>query len=422
MTKLKAIFPPVGARIIKSAVAVLLCFLIYHFIRKNGIVFYSQLACLWCMQPLWESTVDRAVQRTKGTIVGALMGLIVLLIDKTVPLNELVYVALVSFFIVITLYVTGNYKMKNASYFSCVVFLSIVINHIGDANPFVFTFNRFVDTMIGIGVGMGVNSFRLPCKKQTDTLFISGIDDTLPLENNKLNAYSVVELNRMIEDGAKFTISTKRTPASLREPLRGVNLKLPVIAMDGAILYSLSENHYIKVFAISKELTNRIKEFLNGFGINYFVNQLIDDTLLIQYKELLNDAEKNIYSKLKNSPYRNYTTVDLGDKADCVYFMLIDKSEVTEQIYEELSKKEFFSKLRVEHYKSDDYPGYSYIKIYSHSANRKRMTEYLKEYVGVSKTVTFGSIEGQYDVIVHKFDTNKVAKTLKCLYEPGIFS
>lgn len=50
-------------------------------------------------------------------------------------------------------------------YFSCVVFLSIVVIHIGDANPCLFVFNRVMDTMIGIIVGMLVNSVRLPRRK-----------------------------------------------------------------------------------------------------------------------------------------------------------------------------------------------------------------------------------------------------------------
>jgi hypothetical protein len=46
------------------------------------------------------------------------------------------------------------------------------------------------------------------------------------------------------------------------------------------------------------------------------------------------------------------------------------------------------------------------------------MTEYLKTIVGVEKTVTFGSIEGRYDVVVNQGDTNKVVHMVKKIYEP----
>ena len=47
--------PPIGARIIKSALSVALCMVVY-WLRTllpvgNGIPFYSALAALWCMQP-----------------------------------------------------------------------------------------------------------------------------------------------------------------------------------------------------------------------------------------------------------------------------------------------------------------------------------------------------------------------------------
>jgi hypothetical protein len=46
------------------------------------------------------------------------------------------------------------------------------------------------------------------------------------------------------------------------------------------------------------------------------------------------------------------------------------------------------------------------------------MIEYLKSMVEVDKTVTFGSIEGRYDVIVNQGDMNKVVHVVRKMYEP----
>ena len=43
-------FPKIGMRIIKSALGVLLCFVIYFLRGKHGTPFYSALAVLWCIQ------------------------------------------------------------------------------------------------------------------------------------------------------------------------------------------------------------------------------------------------------------------------------------------------------------------------------------------------------------------------------------
>ena len=423
---LKTKIPRIGMRMIKSAVAVFLCFLFYLVFRKNGIIFYSQLAALWCIQPQMESSRSKAWQRTVGTMTGAVFGLIVLLIDKNLlPGNQwgnFYYDILVALAIIGVIYVTLLIRKKDASYFSCVVFLSIVVIHIGDANPYLFVFDRVMDTLIGIAIGMFVNSVQLPHRKEKNILFISGMDDTLLTANQQLSPYSLVEINRMLADGARFTVSTKRTPASLLEPLRGVHLKLPVIAMDGAVMYDITKHEYMHVYVISQEMAQSLREFLEIFEVNYFMNMLLDNMLVIQYKELINEAEKDIYEKMHISPYRNYTNKEFLPDGRCIYFMLIDTKQKIQMIYDALQETEYAKQLRIITYDSDDYQGYAYIKIYNKNATREHMIAYLKQETGASQIVTFGSIAGKYDVVIHEYDNNKVAKTLKKMYEPLLWT
>ena len=51
-----------------------------------------------------------------------------------------------------------NANEKNTSYFACVVYLSIAVNHVTDVDPFLFVLNRCFDTVIGIAVGLFVNT------------------------------------------------------------------------------------------------------------------------------------------------------------------------------------------------------------------------------------------------------------------------
>lgn len=208
---------------------------------------------------------------------------------------------LVSVMIVIVLYTTVLIKKKQASYFSCVVFLSIVVNHVGDSNPFLFVWNRFLDTVIGIMIGIGVNSFSLPKEKKKDILFISGLDDTLLYEDDNLSDYSRIELNRMLDEGANFTISTMRTPASLMKPMRDIHLKLPVIAMDGAVLYDINENAYLKVYVISNVMSLKVFSLIEEQGLSCFANVIIDDMLVIYYKETEDDVHRRLIKEMRIS-------------------------------------------------------------------------------------------------------------------------
>lgn len=420
----KAAIPHIGMRILKSAAAVFVCYLV-SFIRGNsGIVFYSQIAALWCIQGYVSNTKQNALQRCAGTVIGALYGLIFLLgrqgIEEIsgIQIGEAVNVLVITVFIIAVLYTTVLVKKKQASYFSCVVFLSIVVNHVTDANPYLFVWNRFLDTIIGILIGIGVNIVSLPHKKRRDILFVSGLDDTLLSSDHRLSDYSKVELNRMLDEGMNFTIATTRTPASLMDPMRDIRLKLPVIAMDGAVLYDIQDKMYLKVYVISKDTAGRVRELVRGEGLICFTNVIIDDMLVIYYDQSKDEIHRRLVGDLRRSPYRNYVQREAPQDEDVVYFMLLYPKNVIEAVYQRLAASGLTGELRIIKYDSDDYPGYSYIKIYNKNATKENMMGYLKHMTHVSEIVTFGSIEGRYDVVVENGDSNQVVHMLKKMYEP----
>ena len=424
MKKKQLKFPPVGLRIIKSAVAVALCYLVQLLRGGNGIVFYSQLSALWCMQAYISTTRKNAVQRIIGTVTGAFFGLLVLLLSISVREHFIFSERAAYFFnaflisatLVPVLWTTVFLKKKEASYFSCVVFLSIVVIHLSDENPYLFTLNRFLDTMIGIAIGVGVNLFRLPHKKDTGTLFISGLDDTLLNKEYHINDYCKVELNRMLDEGLHFTLSTMRPPASILEPMHDIRLKLPVIAMDGAVLYDTRKKRYLEKIPMTIAEKNMVMEVFNKYGIHNFANIVIDDTLLIYYQDFQNEIQARLVEELRSSPYRNYIKRSVPDE-EVIYFMLIYPDAKIEEIYGILAANGITEKLKVLKYKSNDYKGYSYIKIYNKAATRQNMVMYLQRRLGVDKVVTFGTVPEIYDYVVEEGNTNQVVHKIKNLFE-----
>ena len=149
----KIYLPKIGARIIKSGVAVLLCFLIYQINCRSGILFYIALAALQCMQPDRISSKSIAKQRICGTFIGALYGLLTILLQYKfllpLQLPYACYCAVVALCVMASLYTAVVLKLQSAAYFSCVVYLSITMVHIGDENPCLFVVNRVVDYSTG---------------------------------------------------------------------------------------------------------------------------------------------------------------------------------------------------------------------------------------------------------------------------------
>lgn len=364
---IKEYMPPVGMRIIKTVIAVFLCFVVEILRGDVTVAFYSHIAAIWCMRDSAKETKVNAIQRTIGTVVGALAGLVTILLFPNLSVEtkpqQLVHGVVISLMVGVVVYATVVIRKSEAAYFSNVVYLSIVINHISDANPYIFTWNRFLDTMIGIVIGVAVNSFRLPRRRNRKVLFVSGLDDTLLNDKLALSGYSRVELNRMIDDGAQFTISTVHTPAVLRELLKTVQLKLPVIVMDGAALYDVTDNRYVRSYVISHKKAQEVIALFQEQGINWFANVIIDDMLVIYYQKSQNEAYNQIVENDRRSPYRNYVRRTLPDGEDVVYFHAVDQTDHIDALYRKLEENGLLGQLKVFIYASQNHPGYSHMTV-----------------------------------------------------------
>lgn len=420
--------PPIGARIIKSSVAVALCMIIYYFRTLlpigNGIPFYSALAALWCLQPYYETTKSNAGQRSIGTFIGAGFGLTFIILLKTIGLKRQALVFLLAAIVIIpVIYFTVILNKKNATFFSCVVFLSIALTHSFDDDPYLFVFNRVLDTFIGIGVGFVVNCFHLPLKHDSGTLYVSGIDSVLIPDEDTSIQYSNVELNRMINSGIKFTISTIHTPAEVITLMKGVKLKLPVIVMDGAAMYDLNKKEYIDTEFLLADVCKQAERIISDKGMHSFVNVMYDSTLLIFYGDLTNPSEKDVFEKHRHSLYRNYVSGKYrrnDDTEHILYITVIDTDDKVNRLFVELNNQ-IGNKARIT-VSDSEYDGYKYLKVFSPQASKQRMLKKLKSYTGAEKIVTFGSKEGEYDIYIDDGGGNATVKKIKKLYRREIIN
>jgi hydroxymethylpyrimidine pyrophosphatase-like HAD family hydrolase len=384
--------PHIGMRIIKSALGVLICFAIYFIRGKQGTPFYSALAVLWCIQNQTKNTVQNALQRTVGTGIGAAYGLIYILIKQRVTQlgDSFLHYCIISIALIPIIYTTVVIKQKKTSYFSCVVFLSIVVNHLMDENPYIFVANRSLDTLIGIFVGLVLNSACIHGEYDRDTLFIADVDRAMNGLSTGITPFSQIMIKNMLEKGMLLTFMTLRTPAGFLEGMPDIKPKLPIIAMDGAILYDIKENRYPKVYVISAEHACNIESFIRSRGFNIFTTIILEDVLIIYYDELKNTAEIDIYEKMHKSPYRNYLNKERPKDHPVVYMMCVDETGKIEQLSRDIKESDIYDELKILTYPSDDYEGYSYIKIYSKNASVQNMTDYLRNMTGAEETLTFG--------------------------------
>jgi len=413
-------FPRIGMRMIKSVIAVFVCFVIGMLRGAGSDVFQSVLSTLFCVQQRVTNSKKAAYAQISGTLIGAAYGIVAVLAEDYLFPEEL-YAGIVGYMfialmIIPVIYTTILLKKRDLAYFSCVVFLVIALSRTSQTAP-VYIFNRVLDTMIGVFVAIGINAIKLPRKYNNDVLFVADLDDTLLSMKELFSPYSKVELNRMLEEGAKFSLMTHRTPASLVEVIGEIKLNLPVIAMDGSVLYDISENQYIKAYVISPSTVEKLQHFLNSYGLNCFINTIIGDIMLTFCQEEMTINEKILYKKYKKSPYRHYVKGTLPKGQDAVYIMVVATKEQLDKVVEAFEKQEFATHLKMVRYETEDFAGFQYLRIYNKNASKENMIKYIKEYLKVSEVITFGSVQDDADIVVDN-NVNEVVRVMKKLYKP----
>ncbi len=427
--------PIPGQRIVRSVIAAVLCVVIYFVRGRNGALFYSVIAALQCIQPYTANMLKVGRNRIIGTLVGAFWGAVVLFGALWISGGEiayehtLIYYLILALFIGIVLYSTVILKVTQSAYFSGVVFLSITLNHIGDANPYLFVFNRTLDTIIGVGVAVLANSIHFPRNRDRETLFVSGVDHVLFREDRNLSPYTRVQLNRFIQDGMRFSVSTKQTPATVRELTEGIGLRLPIIAMDGAVIYDMNSQTYLHTVTMERKLAGDITEFFLEERMPFLVSK-VEENLLVIYcrgfklnssemtENSAQDAINTLYLKKKNSPYRNYVNTEEDIVDNVLYFLIMDRRENIERIHEKITKQPWADRVKAVFDTFDCREGELILRIYSGDATRRAMLEELRRYTGAPRTIFFSNDPSECDVVIPDAGGGHMVKELKKRYEP----
>ena len=444
------IVPP-GQRIVRSVIAVWLCMLVYVVRGMHGEPFYSIIAALQCVQPYSSNMISEGRDRIIGTLIGAFWGSVILFAEL-LPVGgsfrtTVVFYLLLGIFSGLVIYSTVLLGIPQYALFSTVVFLGIAMYHIEDSNPYIHVYYRTLETIIGVGVAIVINSLHFPRVYDRSTLFVSGIDSVLFHEDRKLSRYTKVELNRFLDKGMKYTVSTRQTPATVREILSDINLKLPIIAMDGAVLYDLHTMKYVRTIKMDPELVTLVSDYLHEHCIPFFVNTVQDHLLVIyfkDYKELILEEVKDahhdtvqqhiheehapsvssytsmarLYRKKRISPYRNYVRTNAEITHNVIYLLVIDKEENIDRLYASLMEQPWASRIRVNFDTFDCEEGEKLMRIYAAGATRAAMLAHLQKYVGAPQTVTFGGDLGECDVLIEDAGHNRMVKALKKRFSP----
>lgn len=242
--------------------------------------------------------------------------------------------------------------------------------------------------MIVSSAGIYVGRIKTVIQKN---LYISDLDGTLLRSDKELSSYTKDTLNALISGGIHFSIATARSPATAIKILEGLNINVPVVLMNGVVVYDLVQMKYVKVEAISASVSQYILAILKKHNITGFMFTVSDNEQITYYENLCTDVMKAHHDErvIKyNKPFIKLESfMEKAMEGNVIYFSFMDVYEKLHGVQTELNKhEEIDSVLYRDVYNKDIW----FLEIHSKRASKYNAIKYLRESFGYETIIGFG--------------------------------
>ena len=376
--------PHLGQRIVKTAMAVFVCQVIYLFMRgtwqEMGVE--AAITAIICMQPFVQDTREYAVNRFFGTIIGAGWGVLFLFVFSKFPVTgqfQLLRYLLTALGVLISLYTAVLLGRADASSLAAIVFLCIVIAFPEVENPLRRAGARLLAVFIGTTVAVLVNLFRLPRSKNRDCVFFVRSKDLAPDRFSSIPPAALYRLNYLYNDGAKICLMLEHAPAFFTLQMSQARLSVPLIVMDGAAIYDATENVFLQTETIDSADSAQLERRLDALGYSYFIYTVHRNKTCIFHRGETTDEERTVLERMRRSPYRSYLEGEIYDPNEIVYYKILAPDSHAREIEESLRGDVENGKLRCACRPQAGSPGISGVYIYSSRSTMEQAQDRLMD-------------------------------------------
>ena len=149
-----------GMRTLKTAIAVMLCILLFQFFHR-GSPMIACLAAVFSLRQDLNTSLSFGKSRIIGNTLGGFLALLYVLAQDYFPNQHLVELLLLPLLVIIVIVVSDGIN-NNAGIISATATLLMISLSIPQSDSFQYAMERVMDTFIGTFIAIGLNVFLQP--------------------------------------------------------------------------------------------------------------------------------------------------------------------------------------------------------------------------------------------------------------------
>ena len=219
------------------------------------------------------------------------------------------------------------------------------------------------------------------------TLYITDLDGTLLNSKAELSERSEEIINKLADDGVLFSLSTARTHATVSEMFSKTKLTVPLVMMNGVVVFDPKDNKVLTAATIDSDSANKVLEIYRRHGKAPMLYYIDGTNINIDYTDLENENQQKYINSRNDLGIKHFFySSELRIKDDLIYIVTLDPYDELKDIYDEVSRIDGINCM----FYSDNYTGCYFLEILSSKVNKGISAEFVKNYIKADRMVAFG--------------------------------
>lgn len=145
----------IGMRIIKTALAVTLCLVIFRLLHR-GSPMLAALAAVFCLRENHQTSIEYTRFRMFGTTIGGVVSIFYLFLLERLP-QQLWIEAIAIFISIVLIIVICNITKQNVAIVAACSTFFVIVFSLSSHEMVAYAVQRLLDTFIGAAIALAVN-------------------------------------------------------------------------------------------------------------------------------------------------------------------------------------------------------------------------------------------------------------------------